>query len=79
MELLNEAVQADDLMLTVPTADDADELHRIYSDPRVWTHFPSGQHTELRETERILRFWLQGWEEQGLSMRLVREAKSREL
>ncbi|GAA8844882.1 hypothetical protein DUHN55_14320 [Helicobacter pylori] len=42
------------LQLDAPSRDDLAELFAIYSDPRVWTHFPSLRHTTVEQTERML-------------------------
>lgn len=58
--------------LARPTHDDVDALHRICSDPRVWTHFPSLRHTHREQTTALVEKWLQGWERDGLGTWVVR-------
>lgn len=62
------------LRLEAPTADDLDALHRIYSDERLWEHFPSQRHLGVTTTEELLASWLAAWEEDGLGPWLVRAA-----
>ncbi len=69
----------DELRLERPTPGDAAALHTIYSDPRVWTHLPSGRHAELRQTEEMVCAWIEGWECDGLSAWMVRDAGTGEL
>ncbi|MDR2255953.1 MAG: GNAT family N-acetyltransferase [Arthrobacter sp.] len=44
------------LVLTPTAPGDLEEIHALYSDPRVWTHLPSGRFTDLEAT----REWLAG-------------------
>lgn len=60
------------LRLDIPTADDVDEMHAIYSDPRVWTHFPSLRHTESARTRSMLDVWIAAWRDVGLGPWIVR-------
>lgn len=69
-------MRIDDLLLDVPTPDDLESLHRIYSDPRVWTHFPSGCHADPASTAEMIQNWVDGWERDGLSHWLVSDAES---
>lgn len=68
-----------ELRLEKPTPDDVDPLHRIYSDPRVWTHLPSGRHTALKQTEDMVRAWEEAWDRDGLSAWIVRDITTGEL
>lgn len=65
--------------LDVPTLEDVAAIHRIYRDPRVWTHLPSGRHDELGATELMVRGWMAGWERDGLSVWIVRDPGSGEV
>ena len=56
-----------------PTHADVGELHQIYSDPRVWTHYPSARFVSERQTERLIDLWIAGWEAESLSAWLVRD------
>ncbi|WP_245554972.1 GNAT family N-acetyltransferase [Nesterenkonia alba] len=69
-------MQLDDLRLDMPTLDDVPAIFDIYSDPRVWTHLPSGRHTERERTEVMVQAWIDGWERDGLSSWIVRDADS---
>lgn len=40
---------------------DLADLHALYSDPRVWTHYPALRHTERAQTEELLDRWLENW------------------
>lgn len=48
-------VTTERLRLDAPTPDDLQALHEIYSDPRVWTHFPSLRHTDVGGDPRDAR------------------------
>ncbi|KYH45153.1 GNAT family N-acetyltransferase [Branchiibius sp. NY16-3462-2] len=60
------------LSLERPLPDDLEALFAIYSDPRVWQHFPSLRHTDPERTAAMLRGWIDGWERDGLGMWMVR-------
>lgn len=60
------------LRLDAPRPEDLLELAAIYSDPRVWTHFPTLRHTEPERTQVMLEGWIAGWERDGLGQWLVR-------
>ncbi|MEA4943537.1 MAG: GNAT family N-acetyltransferase [Propionicimonas sp.] len=62
-----------DLRLDLLTLDDVAAVHRIYSDPRVWTHLPSGRHAEIGVTEQMIRARIAGWERDELSTWIVRD------
>lgn len=68
-----------DVLLARPTLDDVAAVHAIYSDPLVWTHLPSGRHDDVGTTEEMVRGWIQGWERDGLSAWIVRDARSGEV
>lgn len=70
------AVAATDLTLTPPDLDDLIELHAIYSDPRVWTHFPYARHTDESQTAELIRVWRRSWQEHGLGPWIVRDPQS---
>lgn len=69
----------DDLRLDRPTLDDVAAIHTIYSDPKVWTHLPSGRHERLQTTESMMQAWITGWERDGLSSWIVRDAKTNQV
>ncbi|UZD61704.1 hypothetical protein [Brevibacterium sp. JSBI002] len=46
--------QTPDCVLDRPSVDDLDQFFSIVSDPRVWTHLPSGRLTDEEEAEAIL-------------------------
>lgn len=63
----------DRLVLDHVVEDDVEGWHRIHADPRVWTHFPSGRHTSLAETEGVVRSGVADWREAGLGYWSIRE------
>lgn len=46
---------------------DLDVLHELLSDPRVWTHFPSGVHTSRQRTADQLARFRDAWDRDGLA------------
>lgn len=52
---------------------DVDGWHQIHADPRVWTHFPSGRHTAVEATERLVEASIEDWRTAGLGYWSVRE------
>lgn len=64
--------RTDRLHLDAPTVDDLDVLYAIYSDPRVWTHFPILRHTNAERTRSMLDGWIEAWERDGLGQWIVR-------
>lgn len=62
------------LRLDAPTPSDVDELHAIYTDPRVWEHFPSLRFTDADQTRAMLQAWGEAWESDGLGPWIVRNA-----
>lgn len=66
----------DDVRLDPPMAADVEAMHAIYHDPRVWTHLPSGRHTELDTTASMVTSWIEAWERDGLAAWIVRDARS---
>ena len=46
------SVETGRLLLAEVTAADVDDLYALSSDPRVWTHLPSGRHTERARAGR---------------------------
>jgi RimJ/RimL family protein N-acetyltransferase len=67
------------LDLDEPRIEDVPQLFRISSDPRLWTHFPSGRPTEEGEVAAGVRRWLAEWQEVGLGIWTVRLAGSPEV
>lgn len=45
---------------------DLDDLYGLNSDPRVWTHFPSGVHSSREQTTGHIAVEAAGWERYGL-------------
>lgn len=61
------------LQLDAPRDADLEDLHRIYSDARTWTHLPSGRFTDLATTRVALDGWLEDWSVHGLGAWVARE------
>ena len=61
------------LQLDPPCEADIEDLHRIYSDARTWTHLPSGRFADLASTRRALTGWLADWSVHGLGAWVARE------
>jgi RimJ/RimL family protein N-acetyltransferase len=51
---------------------DLDDLYELNSDPRVWTHFPSGAHTSRDQTAAHIELESAGWERAGLGYWVAR-------
>lgn len=60
----------------MPVEQDVADLFSIYSDPRVWRHYPSLRHTDPDTTARAIARWAAGWAAHGLDTWVVREAGS---
>ncbi|GAA1738934.1 hypothetical protein GCM10009809_37840 [Isoptericola hypogeus] len=56
----------DRLVLTAAGPADADDLYALNSDPRVWTHFPQGRHTDPEQTARQVADFAADWARDGL-------------
>jgi RimJ/RimL family protein N-acetyltransferase len=65
-------VDTDRLTLTHPVTTDVAALHKICSDRRVWTHFPSLRHTDLAQTAAMVERWQRSWAADGLGTWVVR-------
>lgn len=61
-------------VLDRPSADDVEQLFAIDSDPRVWTHLPSGRMTTIDEAKAILARLAQQWEIDGIGPWMVRQS-----
>jgi len=68
---MHDEILTDRLILRRPTVADLDAIHRIYSDPRVWEHYPSLRHSERPATERLIARWIRGWDVAGLASWIV--------
>jgi RimJ/RimL family protein N-acetyltransferase len=64
-------LETERLRLRRPGLADLAEVHRLHADSRVWQHSPTGPHTDLRQSEQMLRRWLQHWDEHGYGYRLA--------
>ena len=60
------------LDLRRPVESDVPALFSLLSDPRVWTHLPSGRHLAAEQTARSVQRWIQEWERDGISTWVVR-------
>jgi RimJ/RimL family protein N-acetyltransferase len=54
------------LELRAISANDTDVVYSLNSDPRVWTHFPSGVHTSREQTATRVTRQAAAWERDGL-------------
>jgi RimJ/RimL family protein N-acetyltransferase len=54
------------LELTAVGRADTDELYRLNSDARVWTHFPSGRHRAREQTAHQVETFFGAWQRDGL-------------
>src|SRR5690625_5894625 len=68
-----------DYVLDRPAEEDLDELFAIESDPRVWTHLPSGRMTAREEAEAIIVKLQSQWELDGLGPWMRSEEHTSEL
>jgi RimJ/RimL family protein N-acetyltransferase len=60
-------------VLDRPREGDVEQLFAIDSDPRVWTHLPSGRMTDIEEAEAILGKLQSQWELDGIGPWMVRD------
>ncbi|MBA4608613.1 GNAT family N-acetyltransferase [Aeromicrobium sp. Marseille-Q0843] len=58
---------------------DLAELHTLHADPRVWTHLPSGVHTDEQRTRADLEMYTADWERDGLGYWTARRRSDGEL
>lgn len=68
---MTDQIRTDRLILRRPGAADVDAIHEIYSDPRVWEHYPSLRHVERATSERLVGRWISGWDAAGLASWIV--------
>jgi RimJ/RimL family protein N-acetyltransferase len=66
--------RTDRLWLDVATLEDCDDLRAIHSDPRSWTHFPEGLHTDRSRTPEMVAMSAGGFDRDGLGYWCVRDA-----
>lgn len=52
-------LQSEHLTLRPATADDLDDLYRIYGDPATNTFNPAGPHVDIAHSSRVLAGWLE--------------------
>ena len=65
-------ILTDRLSLRRPEPGDLDAVFAVYSDPRVWTHFPSLRPTEPERVAAMLERWGSSWRVHGLGSWIVR-------
>ncbi|GAB2541242.1 GNAT family N-acetyltransferase [Brachybacterium huguangmaarense] len=65
-------VRTQRLRLDAPRPDDVAALFALESDPRVWTHFPSGRATDPAQSARVISAWREAWAADGLGPWIVR-------
>lgn len=66
-------ITTDRLVLRPVTADDVDTLYALSSDPRVWTHLPSGRHTTREQTATQVTQFVSSWTDHGLGYWLAHD------
>jgi RimJ/RimL family protein N-acetyltransferase len=64
------------LVLTSPVDDDLAELFELHTDPRVWTHLPSGRHVDLEQTRTLVANYTAGWAANGLDVWVARDCET---
>ena len=69
----------DRLILRRPVDADIDAIHEIYSDPRVWEHYPSLRHVDRTKTERLVERWISGWDAASLASWIIRRRDTGEV
>lgn len=62
----------DRLVLSRPELDEVEEVFTIASDPRVWGHFPSGRHSDPRQSAQLVNRWVENWHSDGLGPWIAR-------
>lgn len=67
------------LDLRRPVPADVDGVFAITSDPRVWSHLPSGRHQTRDRTAAAVDQWMRGWDANGLDTWIVRLKGSEEI
>ena len=60
-----------------PAETDLPDLFGIFSDPRVWTHFPTLRHTVPDQTAATIERWMRDWQADGLGVWVARDSSSR--
>jgi RimJ/RimL family protein N-acetyltransferase len=63
----------DRLVLDPVTRVDVDTLYALSSDPRVWTHLPSGRHTSREQTATQVEHFVSSWTDHGLGYWLAHD------
>jgi RimJ/RimL family protein N-acetyltransferase len=63
----------DRLVLTPVTMADVDRLYALSSDPRVWTHLPSGRHESRAQTAAQVTRFVASWADHGLGYWLAHD------
>jgi len=72
-------VRTERLVLERVKERDTSDWFEIHSDPRLWSHFPSGRHTARVETEQFVRSSIAEWERDGLGYWSVREQAAEQI
>ncbi|WP_396277032.1 GNAT family N-acetyltransferase [Glutamicibacter creatinolyticus] len=67
------------LSLCPPQRQDVPELHRIFADPRVWSHAPAKRHASVEKTMAMVEAWRGCWRREGLGPWVIRAAGSRQI
>ncbi len=69
---MTDELLTDRLRLTRAVPSDLDAVFAIQSDPRVWTHYPSLQHTDPAQTVEMMERWERSWRDAGLGSWVAR-------
>lgn len=64
------------MQLSPTSLEDLEEIHALYSDPRVWTHLPSGRFTDLETTRAWIQARAEAWDLHGLGSYVARDPES---
>ena len=67
--------RTDRLWMDVAAPTDCEDLWAIHSDPRSWTHFPEGRHTDRTRTPEMVALSQGGFDRDRLGYWCVREAQ----
>jgi RimJ/RimL family protein N-acetyltransferase len=68
-----ESIRTSQLILSQPTLEDLDEVHRLHADARVWEHLPEGRHTSLQQSREMLEEWIADWNTHGIGYWIARD------
>lgn len=61
------------MLLAPPSPSDLAEIYALQSDPRVWSHLPSGRVTDKEQVHTWIEEHVHGWADDGLSTWIARD------